>query len=357
MTAEVTAALDFALTAEQTATSPPEARGLERDEVRLLVARPDRLEHARFRSLPAHLRPGDLLVVNTSATLPAAVDGRRADPDAARRVAVAVHVAGPHPADPTAWVVEVRRPDNTGPLADAHVGDVIRLPGDVTLRLTAAHPDPAVQRGSRLWRAHPDPPCPHEPYLLAHGRPVAYAYLDGRWPLATYQPVHARQPGSAEMASAGRPITARLLVDLVARGVQVAPVVLHAGLSSLEADEPPQPERFEVPEATARLVNDTRRGGGRVVAVGTTATRALETAAGPDHLVRAGSGWTELVLGAERPAQVVGGLITGWHAPGASHLALLEAVAGAPLVERAYAAALASGYLWHEFGDSCLLLP
>ncbi|HSK24202.1 MAG TPA: S-adenosylmethionine:tRNA ribosyltransferase-isomerase [Egicoccus sp.] len=343
----------FELPPGRDATAPPEARGLARDEVRLLVARPDRIEHTRFRTLPAHLRPGDLVVVNTSATLPAALDGLRRGSRP-----VVVHVAGPHPDDDAAWVVELRRPDGNGPERDGRSGEVVRLPGEVGLRLVAPHPDPLVRVGSRLWRAHPDPPQPHELYLLEHGRPITYGYLAGRWPLEVYQPVHARAPGSAEMASAGRPFTARLLVDLVARGIQVAPVVLHAGVSSPEADEPPQPERFVVPTTTARLATHTRADGGRIVAVGTTAVRALESAAREDGAIRASRGWTDLVLSAQRPARVVDGLVTGWHAPGASHLALLEAVAGPELVEQAYTAALDDGdYLWHEFGDSCLLLP
>jgi S-adenosylmethionine:tRNA ribosyltransferase-isomerase len=208
-----------------------------------------------------------------------------------------------------------------------------------------------------------------------------------QWPLADYQTVFAREPGSAEMPSAGRPFTAQLVTDLITRGVAVAPIVLHTGVSSQEPGEPPQPERFRVPEATARLVNSTRQAGGRVIAVGTTVTRALESATDPDgtvhpdgtihpdgtvdpdstvnsgstvhpgSTVRARHGWTDLVLGPQRPARVVTGLVTGWHAPGASHLALLAAVAGDALVERAYAEAVRRGYRWHEFGDSCLLLP
>ena len=177
------------------------------------------------------------------------------------------------------------------------------------------------------------------------------------WPLAEYQTVFAREPGSAEMPSAGRPFTAQVVTDLITRGVALAPIVLHTGVSSQEPGEPPQPERFRVPAATARLVNGTRQAGGRVIAVGTTVTRALESAADPDGSVRAGHGWTDLVLGPSRPARVVTGLVTGWHAPGASHLALLAAVAGNALVERAYAEAVRQEYLWHEFGDSCLLLP
>jgi S-adenosylmethionine:tRNA ribosyltransferase-isomerase len=159
------------------------------------------------------------------------------------------------------------------------------------------------------------------------------------------------------MPSAGRPFTAELITDLVTRGVAVAPITLHAGVSSLEYDEVPIAERFTVPAPTARLVNATRREGGRVIAVGTTVTRALESVAAPTGVVSPGTGWTDLILGPDRPARVVDGLVTGWHEPGASHLLLLEAVAGAELVQDAYDAALAERYLWHEFGDSCLLLP
>ena len=159
------------------------------------------------------------------------------------------------------------------------------------------------------------------------------------------------------MPSAGRPFTPVVLAGLRARGVRVADVELHTGVSSLEAGENPLPERYRVPAATADVVNATRAAGGRIVAVGTTATRALESVAAPNGVVHAGSGWTSLVIGPDRPARVVDGLITGWHEPEASHLLLLEAVAGTDLVGRAYAAALAAGYLWHEFGDSCLLLP
>jgi S-adenosylmethionine:tRNA ribosyltransferase-isomerase len=159
------------------------------------------------------------------------------------------------------------------------------------------------------------------------------------------------------MPSAGRPVSATVLDGLRARGVGVATVVLHTGVSSLEAGETPLPERYAVPAATADAVAATRAAGGRVIAVGTTVTRALETVADRDGRVRAGRGWTELVLGPDRPAQAVDGLVTGWHEPQASHLLLLEAVAGRALVERAYAAAVDRRYLWHEFGDSCLLLP
>ncbi len=344
--------LAFDLPPERVASEPPEHRGLRRDGVRLLVATAHGITHTRFAAIGEHLRPGDLVVINTSATLPAALDARRADGRS-----VVVHVAGPHPRDEGTWLVELRRPDGQGPERDAATGDRVTLPGGVQLRLLAGEPDARITVGSRLWRARPHGTCDLDVHLAHHGRPITYGYVRGSWPLTAYQPVYARTPGSAEMASAGRPFTAELITDLVAHGVAIAPVELHTGVSSLEAGEPLPPERYRVPTDTARMVEDTRRAGRRVVAVGTTVTRALESAIGEDGRVRASAGWTSLVLGPARPALVVDGLVTGWHPPGASHLALLEAVAGPELVARAYADALGGAYLWHEFGDSCLLLP
>ena len=198
-------------------------------------------------------------------------------------------------------------------------------------------------------------------YLAAVGRPIRYGYLRAPRPLQDYRTVVASRAtgelGGAEMPSAARPLSGRVLDGLRARGVHVATITLHAGVSSPEADEVPLPERYRVPAATAAAVNATRAAGRRVVAVGTTVTRALETVASPDGTVRSGQGWTDLVLGPDRPVRAVTGLVTGWHEPDASHLLLLEAVAGPRLVGRAYRAALDRGYLWHEFGDSCLLLP
>jgi S-adenosylmethionine:tRNA ribosyltransferase-isomerase len=356
------AAVRFELPPGRVATRPPEERGIARDEVRLLVAEPGGVRHLRFRQLPEVLTPGDLLVVNTSATVPAALDATRED---GREVVV--HVAGPVPGSsagvgrevtgPAATVgphvVELRHPDGQGPVLDAEPGDRLRLAAGGGLRLVAAVDPPH----RRLWAAFFAQDGPLEDLLERAGRPVAYGYLEDRYELAIHQPDIARHPGSAEMASAARPLTPRVVTDLVTRGINVAPVVLHAGLSSSEVEEPPRPERFEVPLVTARLVEHTRRHGGRVIAVGTTATRALETVATRGGQVRPGRGWTDLVLGPDRRARVVDGLVTGWHDADASHLLLLEAVAGADLVQAAYDAALDGPYLWHEFGDSCLLLP
>ncbi|MDT4985966.1 MAG: S-adenosylmethionine:tRNA ribosyltransferase-isomerase, partial [Micromonosporaceae bacterium] len=341
--------LTFDVPPELEASAPP----ARRDGVRLLVAssspgEPDRVRHATFGDLPDFLSPGDVVVVNTSATVPAAVRGRRGGGQG-----VTVHFSTA--LDDGSWLVELRPPGPTadGPLPDVRAGERVLLPDGVALTVIEA--EPAGQR--RLWRAGVDIDGPILAYLVRHGRAIRYRYVPYSHPLTDYQTVFGREAGSAEMPSAGRPFTDRLVTELVARGIGVAPVLLHTGVSSQVAGEPPLPERYAVSAHTARQVESARRAGGRVVAVGTTVTRALETAADGDGVLRASAGWTDLVLGPDRPARVVTGLITGWHAPGASHLQLLAAVAGADLVRLAYAEALADGYRWHEFGDSCLLLP
>ena len=297
----------FTLPVGREAAEPPEERGLARDEVRLLVARAGAaITHGQFVDIVDHLAPGDLVVVNTSATLPAAMDGLGAGGP------VVVHFSTP--LEGGDWVVELRRPDRSGPVLDASPGSCIALPAGAALHLLAAHPQPTAAGagdGIRLWRARVAVEGPVEAFLARHGRPIAYSYVDNRWPLSSYQTIFAGEPGSAEMPSAGRPFSHRVVTELTRAGVSLASVVLHTGVSSLEAHEPPQPERYRVSEAAADSVNRTRAAGGRVVAVGTTVTRALETVADADGTVRADGGWTDLVLGPDRPARTVTGLVTG----------------------------------------------
>ncbi|WP_330229233.1 S-adenosylmethionine:tRNA ribosyltransferase-isomerase [Nocardia sp. NBC_00508] len=330
----------FVLPRERDAATPPEARGSARDEVRLLVADSE-LTHVRFRELPDQLRPGDLVVVNNSATMSSAVDATLdGEP-------VVLHFSTW--LDNGRWVVEVRTTQRTPYPAEGLVpGVVLRLPGAAATLCT-----PWLPGARRLWIADVTTDVPR--LLAAHGRPITYSYVRHRWSASYYSTVFGRIPGSAEMPSAARPFTEHLVLDLIAAGIAFAPITLHTGVSSPESGEPPSPERFVVTASTAGLVNATRAAGGRIVAVGTTVTRALETVADPSGLVHAADGWTDLVLGADRPARVVEGLITGWHAPGASHLDLLVAVAGEETVAAAYAVAMDTGYLWHEFGDSALL--
>jgi S-adenosylmethionine:tRNA ribosyltransferase-isomerase len=338
-------------TAADFAPRPAEARGLARDDVRLLVGTPDGIDHARFRDLPDHLRAGDVVVVNNSATVAGEVDATHEGRP------VVLHVASR--LDGGERVVEVRSaPDAARAVLDAAAGDVLQVGAAVRLELAAPwpgdEPSSPTGTGNRLWRAHVRGDL--DAVLARRGRPIAYGYLDRRYPLAAYQTVFSTRPGSAEMASASRPFTDALVTRLVSQGVVLAPVTLHTGFSSQEAGEAPGPEWFEVPAPTARLVGAARAGGGRVVAVGTTVTRALESAV-VDGSVVAASGWTSRVVTPGDPPRVVDGLVTGWHDPHASHLLLVEAVAGRALTQAVYDAAVAHGYLWHEFGDAALLLP
>lgn len=332
--------LEFVLPEALEAREPPEARGLSRDGVRLLVSstRADRIVHARFTDLPAFLRSGDLLVVNVSATIPAALTARRAD-----GTEVALHVSTRLPADLV--IVEFRN-------AALSAGETVALPAGGSAAVLAPYP-----RSSRLWVARLTLPEALLPYLSRWGRPVTYRYVRGRWPIEMYQNVYASMPGSAEMPSAGRAFTPRLLDRLSGRGVEIVPVLLHTGVASLEHDEPPYEEYFEVSHEAASTLGRARRQGRRVIAVGTTAVRAVESALDAAGRPIASRGWTDLVITPERGVHLVGGLLTGFHEPRATHLSLLQAFAGPAHLERAYHAALEAGYLWHEFGDLHLILP
>ncbi|WP_028419389.1 MULTISPECIES: S-adenosylmethionine:tRNA ribosyltransferase-isomerase [unclassified Streptomyces] len=429
---------------ELSARVPAEQRGSGRDDVRLLVTRGTEVSHHTFRELPGQVRAGDVLVVNTSATLPAAVNGRVGG----ERVVVHFSTRG----EDGRWAVELRAPGGsgaTGPRPGGPAGAVVRLPGGRELvleepmggvlsagnalptsrsRRTPGHTPAlapggteagpaeagageaagaveagpseagavgrgtveagatevgaveggtveagagargAVDRGpfgagpasgARLWWARVPEGVPG--LLRRYGRPIRYGYTERDQPLSAYQTVFAVAApdgsGSAEMPSAARPFTAALVAELVSRGVQFAPLSLDTGVASAEAHEPPYPERFSVPPTTAWLVNAARAAGGRVIAVGTTAVRALESAVDAAGVVRPVSGWTDLVVTPRRGVRVVDGLLTGLHEPEASHLLMLEAVAGREALRRGYEAALERRYLWHEFGDVHLLLP
>jgi S-adenosylmethionine:tRNA ribosyltransferase-isomerase len=342
--------LSFSLPPELEAPSPPEYRGMTRDAVRMLVStKADGvLAHSNFSELPRFLDEGDLVVINTSGTLAAEVDGT--DDDGAP---VQVHLSTRLPAG--LWTVELRR-DGRAHLG-ASPGEVIRLPEGATVALLAPYSPGPGASGVRLWVTRFEAPERIQSYLARHGRPIRYGYVRGSYPLSAYQNVYATEPGSAEMPSAGRPFTAEVLTRLVAKGVGVAPLLLHTGVASLEANEPPYAEYFRVSRPTAHRINDTRRSGGRIVAVGTTVVRALESVVDEHGHVHPSEGWTETVVSPDRPVRSVDGFLTGWHEPEASHLAMLEAIAGRALLQSSYDAALAEGYLWHEFGDVHLILP
>jgi S-adenosylmethionine:tRNA ribosyltransferase-isomerase len=358
--------LDFELPSALVAHEPPEARGLTRDGVRLLVTNPgdDSVRHATVRDLPDYLRAGDVLVVNASATINAALDAWRPAVGSLPDEMIALHLSSPVPdaTDDRRWVVELRRltADGSRPLLDARAGERIRLRGGATATLIEPFARRTVRSVPndpvRLWIAAFDYPGGPLAYAWEFGSPIRYGYVPDRWPLASYQTVFADEPGSAEMPSAGRPFTRELVERIEARGVTVARLTLHTGVASLETGEAPYPERYRVPRETANTVNRAGANGGRVVAVGTTVVRALETVASASGTVTEGEGWTDLVIGREHGVCVVDALITGFHEPRASHLAMLAAIAGRHHLAIAYRAAVRERYLWHEFGDLHLIM-
>ena len=370
---------DFELPPSLEAAEPPEARGLARDEVRLLVSDVEKnsIAHARFRDLPRWLSPGDLVVVNTSGTLNAAlaVTSNAGDP-------FELHLSTPLPARHSSreglrygcelWTVELRQPGPVAslPYRNARPGMTLRLPADARATILAPYPlTGALDARSRLWIAAIELPDRLTAYLDRHGFPIRYSYVRERWPSEMYQTIFATEPGSAEMPSAGRPFTHELVTRLVSRGIEIAPLLLHTGVASLEDHEPPYEEFYRVPRETAARVNAARRNGHRIVASGTTVVRALETVTDERGVTSPGEGWTSLVITPERPLRAVNSLVTGLHEPRATHLAMLErvvtagvdaritaSICGACHLERAYAEARRAGYLWHEFGDSHLIL-
>ena len=349
----------YELPPELEAGEPPEARGLERDEVRLMVSylSGSKVFHTRFRELPSYLKAGDVLVINTSGTQNAALNAERQD-----GTILELHLSTHLPAD--LWVVELRRPEGRGtlPFYKGTPGETINLPGGAQVQLlTPYRTDQRAADGGvgnvRLWIAALQLSTPVGDYLDRYGFPIRYKYVHESWPSTYYQTVYATEKGSAEMPSAGRAFTPALITSLIALGIQFAPMILHTGVASLENGEPPYEEYYRIPTTTADLVNRARARGDRIIAVGTTAVRGLETATDERGTVQAGEGWTRLFITPDRPIRSINGLLTGFHEPHSTHLAMLASLAGYDHLCRVYQQALQEGYLWHEFGDLHLILP
>ena len=327
------------------ARTTPEERGVPRDGVRLLVSRGSHDEDFRFGELPDLLRSGDLLVVNESATVPASLPASgRVGPF---RVSLSTQYSE------RMWLAEPRwSMDRPGPVGLA-VGEEFRL-GQLPARVVA--PYPGI---SRLVFLKVQGDVRSE--MARVGSPIRYGYLAHAYPLSEYQTVFARIAGSAEMPSAGRPFTPGLVERLEQRGIDFAPILLHTGVSSLETVDiepgmsPVYPEPFEVPEPTVRAVANARARGGRVIAVGTTVLRALASAVDACGL-RPARGFTSVFLRPGRSVPALDGLITGFHADRTTHLELLRSIVPGERLDRSYRIARERRYLWHEFGDSHLLL-
>ena len=358
MTSSSLSMIEFSLPPELEANAPPEARGLKRDQVRLMVSNysTDQIRHARFYDLDEYLSEGDVLVINTSRTRNSALAASRAD-----GTALELHLSTHF--DEDLWTVEVRSIDDAGKtkhLEDAREGEILTLPVMAKAILQEPYVSDCTddsKPSETLWLAKLKFPYDVDDYLARYGFPIRYNYVKKRWPLSFYQTVYATESGSAEMPSAGRPFTSGLLKRLSSKGIKIAPLVLHTGVSNLETHEPPYKEFYRVTSETARMVNEARASGQRIIAVGTTAIRALETVTNADGMTHAGEGWTCLVITPQRGLRAVNALLTGMHEPEASHLAILETLAGLSHIKIAYDEALRNGYLWHEFGDLHLIMP
>jgi S-adenosylmethionine:tRNA ribosyltransferase-isomerase len=320
------------------AVAPPERRGIKRDAVRLLhTSRAARTHsHHHFFDLPSLLRAGDLLVVNDSATLPAALTATRANGDA-----LALHVATM--IDQRIWLAE--------PRGTVLCGEELQLPGGGSVVAIA----PVEPERPRLWYVWFQLPLPMSAYLAQHGQPIRYGYVTGHFPIGDYQTMFAREPGSSEMPSAARPFTPRVVRELGRAGIELASITLHCGVASFEQPERPSIERYVVSRETAHIVNTARRDHRRVIAVGSTALRALESAAIDGSLV-ASSGWTDLVIDERSDIRMADGMLTGFHDSTATHQSILRAFLDSELLAEAYMEAAEQAYYCHEFGDSHLIL-
>jgi S-adenosylmethionine:tRNA ribosyltransferase-isomerase len=324
----------------------------------------DHIVHSRFADLPEFLEAGDTLVVNTSGTMNAALPAERGD-----GAPLTVHLSTRLPAD--LWVIELRSSSGDEPVLDGKSGEILALPEDASIVLLSPYlPEKRRQEdvSNRLWISTLNLSVNFNEYLNRNGSPIRYRYVRESWPTSYYQTVYATEVGSAEMPSAGRAFTPELITRLVASGVRIVPLILHTGVASLEDDEPPYEEFYRVPPESVGEINAARTAGRRVVAVGTTVVRALETVTDKDGSTHPGEGWTDLFITPERGVRSVDAMLTGLHEPRSTHLSMLEALTGSrsvcPLatsgrehLEVAYSEALKEGYLWHEFGDLHLILP
>ena len=337
-------ALDFERPAHLQAVEPPEFRGKGRDDVRLLVSTASGHRHTNFMQLAEYFRPGDVLVVNDSAVLPASLLAQ------GKVGSFTLNLSTQYASD--LWLAEPRySPERPGPLP-LQAGDTFEVAG---LEAQLVAPFPHIER---LWFVRVEKGL--ESAMNEVGKPIHYSYVKETYPLEAYQTLFAKKPGSAEMPSAARPFSEAVVQSLKAKGVEIASLTLHTGVSSLEVESDTldahtlYAEPFSVSAQTAQTLNQARAEGRRIIAVGTTVVRALETVWNGE-LFAPQQGFTGRFIHPGQCACVLDGLITGLHDPKASHLAMLYALAGQDLIREGYAEAVEHGYLWHEFGDSHLI--
>lgn len=344
--------LNFILPPDLACSKPTEDRGMRRDEVNLMVSNhlTDEVHHSQFHQLADFLNEGDVLVVNTSGTLSAALPTQKGE------LEMGVHLSTRLAS--RRWVVELRQmiDGQSHRYTSGQQGESYPLPDGAVLQLLAPYSSPTPSGEQRLWEASLKGTGELAAYLTKYGSPIRYGYLKKEYPISYYQTVFAREAGSAEMPSAGRAFTPELVLELINKGVEIVPILLHTGVASLEADERPYAEYFRVSEAAADRIRQAKSAGRRIIAVGTTVVRALESAINDEGFTQAAEGWTEIFIEPARGLAVVDGLLTGFHEPNASHLLMLESLAGRGHLELTYQEALDKRYHWHEFGDLHLIL-
>ncbi|MEZ4887230.1 MAG: S-adenosylmethionine:tRNA ribosyltransferase-isomerase [Chitinophagales bacterium] len=346
---------NFNLPDQLQCAKPTEVRGIARDQVRLMVSNKttNNIEHTIFRNIHHYLQEGDVLVVNTSGTLKAALEAYRSDGTLLR-----VHFSTK--LSEKQWIVELRQVvgNHTERFRNGLQGETLQLTNGGTMFLKTPYYSSELlqQEHLQLWEVDIQINDSVENYLDSYGMPIRYNYVKDQYPQSYYQTIFAKQMGSTEMPSAGRGFTAQLLTQLIINGVQILPIVLHTGVASLEINERPYQEYYQVPQPTASALNLARQQNRRIIAVGTTVVRALETVTDCQGFTQGGTGWTDEFITPERGIFAVNGLLTGFHEPKASHLLMLETLAGREHIEVAYQAAIEETYQWHEFGDLHLII-
>lgn len=346
-----TSPIHFELPQQLACPLPTEERGIARDEVRLLVSNHDGddIQHRKFKELADYLTEGDVLVVNDSATVAAALP-IRLENDQAARLHLSTQLDDRH------WLAEIRavHSNQSKRWREGTAGQSFDLPGGGQATLIAPYYQDTRQL--HLWKISLKLPLSWQEYLHQYGSPIKYQNLDRVYPLDYYQTFFSTIPGSAEMPSAARGFTANMVESLVLKGIQIIPITLHTGVSSLETGEMPYPETVLISPLNAARINLAKAQGKRIIAVGTTAVRAIETASNSQGKVTAFNGKSELYILPGYQMKVIDGLLTGFHEPEASHLYMLQALASKQHLRKAYKAAIQQGYYWHEFGDLHLIL-
>jgi len=346
--------LDFQLPKILECSSPTEVRNLKRDEVKLMVSERhnDKITHTQFSNIDHFLTKNNVLVVNTSGTINAALKTTLPNNEDGR-----IHLSTQ--ISKNEWIAEIRKvvDNKTVRYTDIEENQILSIPNNHHIKIVSPFYDENRNKQHlQLWKISFFGIDNMDEYLNKYGQAIAYSTVDVEYPQSYYQTVFAKEMGSSEMPSAGRAFTPYLIEKLKAKGVKIVPILLHTGVSSLEANEKPYPEYFEVSKETANALNEYTLQGKRIIAVGTTAIRAVESATNKKGKVQAQKGWTNLFITPANGIKIIDGMLTGFHEPKASHLLMMQALATTEHLSICYNQAIENSYKWHEFGDMHLLM-